>query len=262
MEDRGKNHVKEERLSSTEEKVREKLQALEDLAVSYDQKCGEVRGLEDELNEQVDQLEMMKEQLLQLAEWISGPDPGPETQYATEGGAPGGRPSEELMDWMLSVKDDEIEKQRRLIEELRRQVTESRDAELRLRTQTYWKLKEKDDEIHKQSRMIGELRGQVREKEELISAAKVQLIAITEDSQPRGSPSQRQQLPALAARPLTQPVPTYLDPQDSREQPTALLHLIAITKDSQTQGPPALIRYLPSLLIQFLCTICTASCRM
>ena len=42
--------------------------------------------------------------------------------------------------------------------------------------------KVKDDEIQEKSRLIGELRCQVREKEELISAAKDQLIAITEDS--------------------------------------------------------------------------------
>ena len=182
MEDRGKNQVKEECLSATEENLREKLQALQELAVSYDQKCGEVRGLEDELHEQVTQLEMMKEQLFQLTAWISGPDPSPETQYATEGGAPGGRPSEEMRDWMLSVKDDEIQKQRRLIKELRRQGAESRDKELRVRTQTYWRLSVKGNEIQEQSRLIGELRCQVREKEELISAAKAQLIAITEDS--------------------------------------------------------------------------------
>ena len=64
------------------------------------------------------------------------------------------------MDWMLSVMDNEIQKQRRLIEELRRPGAESRDKELRVKTQTYWKLKVKDNEIQEQSRLIGELRCQ------------------------------------------------------------------------------------------------------
>ena len=64
------------------------------------------------------------------------------------------------------------------------------------------------------------------------------------------SPPQPQQLPALAARPLALTAPTHLEPQDSRAQPTALLHhrsvsredlnLLAITEDSQPQGPPTL----------------------
>ena len=77
------------------------------------------------------------------------------------------------------------------------------------------------------------------EEKELISAAKAQLQC---------PPPQPQRLPALAAQPQVQPAPTYLEPQGSRAQPTALLHqrtvykedlhLIAITEDSQPQGPP------------------------
>ena len=50
----------------------------------------------------------MKERLLQLAAWISGPEPSPDTQDVTEGGAPGDGTPEELTGWMLRVKDDKI----------------------------------------------------------------------------------------------------------------------------------------------------------
>ena len=56
MKGRAVNQAVEEHFSATEEEVREKLQDLEELAVSYDQKCGEVQGLDDELQEQVTQL--------------------------------------------------------------------------------------------------------------------------------------------------------------------------------------------------------------
>ena len=86
IEGRAVNHAGEECFSANEGEVREKLQDLEELAVAYDQKCGKVRGLEDE----VTQLGEMKEPLLQFAAWISGPDPSPDEQDATKGGAPGG----------------------------------------------------------------------------------------------------------------------------------------------------------------------------
>ena len=73
MEGRAANQAGEERFSATEEEVKEKLQDLEELAVAYDQKCGDIRGLEDELQEQVIQLGG-----LQLAAWISGQDPSPD----------------------------------------------------------------------------------------------------------------------------------------------------------------------------------------
>ena len=136
MEGRAASQAGEERFSATEEEVEEKLQDLKELAVAYDQKCGDIRGLEDELQEQVIQLGEMKERLLQLAAWISGPDPSPDEQDATEGGAPGGETPEELTSWMLKVMDDEIRKQGRQIKELKRQVAASRDEELTIRAQT------------------------------------------------------------------------------------------------------------------------------
>ena len=105
-----------------EDGVREKLQDLEELAIAYDQKCDKARCLEDELREQVTQLGEMKERLLQLAAWISGPDLSPDEQDTMEGGAPGGERSEELTGWMLEVKDDKIRKQCRQIKELKRRV--------------------------------------------------------------------------------------------------------------------------------------------
>ena len=75
----------------------------------------------------------MKVQLLELAAWISGPDPCPEEQDAAGEGAPRGERPEELTDWMLEVKDDEIQKQGRQIKELKCQVTACRDEELRTR---------------------------------------------------------------------------------------------------------------------------------
>ena len=128
---------------------------------------------------------------MQLAVWISGPDPGPDPspdeQEATEGGAPGGGTPEELTGWMLGVKDDEIQKQGCQIEELKRQVAASRDEELRIRAQTYWMHKVKDDEIQEKNRLIGELRSHMREKEEHISIAKAKLQSWPTASAPPGS---------------------------------------------------------------------------
>ena len=86
IEGRAVNHAGEECFSANEGEVREKLKDIEELAVAYDQKCGKVRGLEDE----VTQLGEMKEPLLQFAAWISGSDLSPDEQDATKGGAPGG----------------------------------------------------------------------------------------------------------------------------------------------------------------------------
>ena len=79
---------------------------------------------------------------------------------------------------MLGVKDDEIHKQGRQIEELKRQVAASRDEELRIRAQTYWMRKVKDDEIQEKNRLIGELRSHIREKEELVSTTKAKLQSL------------------------------------------------------------------------------------
>ena len=45
------NQVKEDLFSATREERRKKLQALKELAVSYNKMWGEARGLEDELQE-------------------------------------------------------------------------------------------------------------------------------------------------------------------------------------------------------------------
>ena len=202
MDERDRRVAKEMQ-DRDEEEVREKRQVLEELAIAYDQRYKEAQGLEDELQERVTELGEMKVQLLQLAACISDPDPCPEE------GAPRGERPEELTDWMLEVKDDEIQKQGHQIKELKCQVTASRDEELRIRAQAYWMRKEKDDEIQERCRLIRELRSQVREKEELLSTARVQLQAL--DPQPL-------HLRAPTIRPPTRLTPSHHGTQDTSTQ--------------------------------------------